>query len=82
MPPAYALALLLVVLSGTAFHALFGRTWRGLLSSMAAATAGFLIGEALARFMGLTFGQVGPLHPVLGVTGAWLAMAVARRWWA
>ncbi len=79
MPPAYALAFLLVVLSGTVFHALFGRSWRGLLVSLAAAGIGFALGEVLARFMGVEVGRLGPLHPVLALAGAWLVMTVARR---
>ena len=80
MSPALVLTLVLVLGSAGAFHAAFGRTLRGLGVTLVAALAGFVLGEAAARWLGHTRGLIGHVHALHGLAGAWLAMTIARRW--
>jgi hypothetical protein len=68
----------LVVLSAFLFHALFGRSTRGLVITIVVALTGFVLGEMIARLLGHTFAAMGPLHMVHGLLGTWVAMSVAR----
>lgn len=79
LPPGLALALLVVALSGSLFHALFGRTMRGYAASLGVAAAGFAAGELFARLIDSHGGRLGGVHLVHGVVGAWAAMIVWRR---
>lgn len=78
LSPAFALSLVLVLLSAFAFHVAFGRTWRGLTIVIVAALAGFVLGEAAARLLEHESGMLGEIHLLHGLVGTWLAMAVAR----
>lgn len=78
LPPGLALALLVVALSGSLFHALFGRTTRGFALAIGVAGAGFVAGEAFARLIESHAGRLGGVHLVHGVVGAWAAMALWR----
>jgi len=80
MTPALALVLLLVVCSACAYHAAFGRTWRGWGMSVLAALCGFVAGEAVARWLGQGGWAVGQVHALHGLGGAWVALAAAGRW--
>ena len=77
-PPAYALGIVLVVLSAFVFHALFGRSTRGLAITIVVAIVGFVIGEIVGRLLDHEFATMGPLHLFHGLLGAWIAMAIAR----
>jgi hypothetical protein len=79
MPPALLLTVVLVLLSALGFHAVAGRTARGLALFVIAALAGFLAGEIVARALAPTFGRLGPVHIVHGLAGAWLFLLVARQ---
>jgi len=79
MPPALLLAGALVLVSAFGFHAVAGRTLRGLGWMVVAALAGFLGGEAGARALWGERLAVGQVHLAHGLAGAWLAMAIARR---
>lgn len=79
LPPGLALALLAVALSGSLFHALFGRTMRGYAAALGVAALGFAAGELFARLIDSHGGRLGGVHLVHGVVGAWAAMIVWRR---
>lgn len=78
LPPGFALALLVVALSGSLFHALWGRTMRGYAAALGVAALGFTGGELFARLIESHAGRLGGVHLLHGVIGAWLAMAVWR----
>jgi hypothetical protein len=79
VPPPLVMILLLVVLSASLFHALFGRTARGWLVLLVAALGGFVAGEALARLLDQEWGRLGPVHLAAGLAGAWAVMALVHR---
>lgn len=83
MSPALVLTLVFVLGSAALFHAACGQTLRGLGIAVVAALAGFLAGEALARWLGADRWLVGQVHVLPGLAGAWLAMVVAwqRKAW-
>ena len=80
VPPPVLLSLMLVLLSAFAFHALFGRSGRGIATLVVVALAGFLAGEALARAFDTSRGTIGTVHVAFGLAGAWAFLFVARRW--
>lgn len=79
LPPGLAVAMLMIALSGSLYHALFGRTMRGYAAALAVAAAGFAAGELFARLIDSHAGRLGGAHVIHGVVGAWVAMAVWGR---
>ncbi len=79
LPPALVLVLLVTLLSGFAYHTVFGRSGRGLAATLVAALTGMVLGEALARALGHAGPAVGPVHLLHGLAGAWLCMAILGR---
>lgn len=79
LPPGFALALLVIALSGSLFHTLWGRTMRGYAAALGVAALGFIAGELFARLIESHGGRLGGVHLLHGVIGAWLAMG-AWRW--
>lgn len=59
LPPGLALALLVIALSGSLFHTLFGRTMRGFALAIGIAAAGFIAGELFARLIDSHGGRLG-----------------------
>lgn|GEM_PF-5407300 len=78
LPPGLALALLVIALSGSLFHTIFGRTTRGFAAAIWIAGAGFVFGELFARLIDSHGGRLGGVHLIHGVAGAWVAMALWR----
>lgn len=78
VPPAFALGLVLVLLSAFLFHAIWGRSSGGLIVSIVAALLGFAAGEMAGRLFGHSFLMIGPAHMAHGLLGTWVAMLVAR----
>lgn len=77
IPPALVLVAILALLAASAFHAAFGRTWRGWGVAVLAALAGIAAGEAVARGLGHTRFLVGTVHVVHGLAGAAVGLVVA-----
>jgi len=76
-PPALAVVLVVALLSASLFHAVFGRSWRGLGISIVAALGGFAVGETVARALAQNVAMVGQVHLAHGLLGCWVAMIVA-----
>lgn len=78
LPPGLALAMLVIALSASVFHTLFGGTIRGYAATLGVSAIGFLAGELFARLIESDAGRFGGVHLVHGVVGAWAAMGVWR----
>ncbi len=79
--PALGLALVLILLSACLHHAVLGRQATDLGRDILAASAGFAVGEALARASGSQLATLGALHPLYALGGAWGAMLLAAWGW-
>ena len=79
--PALLLAVVLVLLSASVYHAAFGKSLRGFFVTVLAAFSGFLLGEALARGLGHERFALGQIHLLHALLGAWLGMGIAARRW-
>lgn len=81
LPPALVLCLVLAGIHAALFHLMQGRTVLELPRFLGAATIGFLLGEALARLLGLRGVMLGDVHLLHGSLGAWAGL-LATRWWS
>ncbi len=75
--PGFALSIIVSLLCGLVYHALFGQGRRGLGLSLLAGLLGFTGGEAFARWSGVSFGTVGSVHLLHGLAGAFAALVIA-----
>jgi hypothetical protein len=75
------LGFLLASVYGAIFHLIFGGSLRRILLYLAAAWAGFLLGQLVGDFLNLEWFKVGKIHLLSASVGAW-ALLLAARWLA
>ncbi|MBW7958749.1 MAG: hypothetical protein LC131_08485 [Anaerolineae bacterium] len=73
------LGFLLATIYGGVFHVVFGGSIRRILLYLAAAWAGFFIGQFVGDFLNFELLKLGKLHLVSASIGAWLALFGV--WW-
>jgi len=76
--PLLVLSLVIATLYGAVFHLLWGKTWKQLLISWAAALLGFAIGQILASAFSWRDLLIGELHLLAASVTSWLFMFLAR----
>ncbi len=78
MLPELLLIVLLGASYGALFHLYFGRKLRHLLAFLLASIVGFAVGQLVGEIASLDSLTVGRLHPVEGSLGSGLFLLIAR----
>ena len=78
--PAYVLAFFIASTYGLAFFLFLGQGWRQLFLFWGVAVAAFLIGQGIAKTVGLHLFNIGSVHLVEGIVGSTLGLIAARAW--
>lgn len=77
----FVLGFLLASAYGAIFHLVFGGSIRRIFLYLAAAWAGFFIGQLAGDFLNFELLKLGKIHLVSASAGAWL-MLLAAHWLA
>lgn len=72
------LGFLLASAYGAIFHLIYGGSLRRIVLYLAAAWAGFLIGQVAGDFLNFEMFKVGKIHLLSASVGAWLLLLAAR----
>ena len=75
------LGFLLASAYGATFHLVYGGSLRRIVLYLAAAWAGFLLGQLAGDFLNLELFKVGKIHLLTASVGAW-GLLLAARWLA
>ncbi|MCS7260304.1 MAG: hypothetical protein NZ765_05935 [Anaerolineae bacterium] len=78
MPPELLLIVLFGVSYGALFHLYCGRKLRQLLAFLLASIVGFAFGQLIGELAGLAVFTMGRLHPVEGSLGSGIFLFIAR----
>ena len=78
--PAYVLAFFVSSAYGLGFFLFLGHGWKQLLLFWVAAVAGFLIGQEIAKTIGLGLFNIGAMNLVEGTVASALGLIAARAW--
>ncbi len=78
--PAYVLTFLIASIYGLGFFLLFGQGWRQLALFWGIAIAGFFVGQAIARAIGLALFNIGAVNLAEGTLGSGLGLIAVRTW--
>jgi hypothetical protein len=78
--PAYVLALFIASAYGLVFFLFLGQGWRQLFLFWGVAVAAFLIGQGIARTVGLSLFNIGAVNLVEGIVASTLGLIAARTW--
>lgn len=79
LPPGLLFGLLLSTIYAALFHLWGGRSVRDLLVYVAAAAAGFAVGQFLGMLMQLPLPRIGQVHIIEASVFAWLALISVRQ---
>lgn len=80
LSPPLLVTLLLAEVYAALFHLLRGQGAAELLRLSGGSVAGFLLGEGIARLLGLGTPMLGDVHLLQGSLGAWIGL-LATHWW-
>ena len=78
--PAYVLAFFIASAYGMVFFLFFGHEWRQLFLFWGVAVSTFMIGQAIAKAIGLGLFNIGALNLVEGTVASALGLMAARVW--
>ncbi|PWH15381.1 MAG: hypothetical protein DDG58_11080 [Ardenticatenia bacterium] len=78
MPPELLLIVLFGASYGALFHLYYGRKLRQLLAFLLASMVGFALGQLIGELTGLEVFAMGRLHPVEGSLGSGILLFIAR----
>lgn len=78
--PAYVLAFVIASAYGLGFFLFLGHGWRQMFLFWGVAVGAFLVGQAIARAVGLALFDIGAVHLVEGTVASALGLFAARAW--
>jgi hypothetical protein len=80
IPPSLVLGLALATLYSLVFFLVFGHGWLRFFSYWLAGVMGFLLGQWIATFVGLSIFNIGELNLVEATAVSWVSLFAARAW--
>jgi len=78
--PAYVLAFFIASAYGLVFFIFWGQGWRQMFLFWGVAVVAFLIGQAIAKAVGLGLFNIGAVNLVEGIVASTLGLIAARAW--
>lgn len=78
--PAYVLAFFIASAYGLVFFLFFGQGWRQMFLFWSVAVVAFLLGQGIAKAVGLNLFNIGVVNLVEGIVASTLGLIAARAW--
>jgi len=78
--PAYVLAFFIASAYGLVFFLFLGQGWKQMFLFWGVAVIAFLIGQAIAKAVGLSLFNIGAVNLLEGIVASTLGLIAARAW--